>query len=274
MATPIAAYNFDEDSGIALDLSGNGHDFSLGGASVIRVPGHTESGIRSTGAVSATLPDVGRTPERTIMGWLSFSGIPTSWPAQMRAATIDSGAWGILYLAPNIVIQGRSNTELARASAPWPADGQPHHVAGTYDGSALRLYIDAVLAATTPLAGPLRVDTEPLALWSGTGSMSAGYLDDLRLFDVACSGAEITELRDTPVLPLVDPGPDPEPSRPQPEIQTGGWAFLQETLRWNAQEYERERAEPPLACPIDGEPLVANSEGVLDCPFGNYRRVA
>ena len=30
-------------------------------------------------------------------------------------------------------------------------------------------------------------------------------------------------------------------------------------------------AEPPVACPIDGEPLDVHPDGSRNCPFGNYR---
>lgn len=33
---------------------------------------------------------------------------------------------------------------------------------------------------------------------------------------------------------------------------------------------ERERTEPPVACPYDGEPLRSSPTGGLFCPFGNY----
>lgn len=34
----------------------------------------------------------------------------------------------------------------------------------------------------------------------------------------------------------------------------------------------KERTEPPLACPFDGEPLreMPNASGGLYCPLGNY----
>jgi hypothetical protein len=270
MSAPLAAYNFDEVSGPVVDYGASGaFGFSLEGTTTSRVAGHTGSGLRSTGTTPATLPDVGRTANRSIMAWLSFSGISSSWPVQFLVPSIDSGAWGILYLAPDIVIQGRSVTTLARASAAWPADGQPHHIAGTYDGSAIRLYIDGVLQGSpTSLAGPLRTDTNPPQLWAGTGAMSAGYIDDLRLMDAVATAAEIVELKNTPVVaeeeePEPEPEPDPEPT----PIVSGSWYQLGAIFESAVTEREDDDATPPISCPHDGEPLREDPSGALRCPF-------
>ena len=34
---------------------------------------------------------------------------------------------------------------------------------------------------------------------------------------------------------------------------------------------QKQMSEPPVACPIDGEPLEINSRGVRNCPLGNFR---
>jgi hypothetical protein len=43
------------------------------------------------------------------------------------------------------------------------------------------------------------------------------------------------------------------------------------SIKAEALMYVREeRTQPPVACPYDGEPLDAASNGVLHCPWGNY----
>lgn len=199
----LAAYSFDAAHGTATtvpDLSGNGKHFSIAGTATQRVAGRTAEGLRSTGAGAVpVLPDIGRTPQRTVMGWLRNDDPVASWAVQFNAAAIDSGAWGILFLPPNIHIQARSLTTLARATASW-ATGAARHVAGTFDSSAVRLYLDGTLAAEAPLAGPLRTDTNPPALFVGMGGLT-GWLDDLRLFDEALSQSDVVTFRDTPVRP-------------------------------------------------------------------------
>lgn len=272
MATPVAEYNFDEASGPVVDYSATGaNGFSIDAATVSRVAGHTGSGLRSTGSSPATLPDVGRTDTRSVMAWISFAGITSSWPIQFLVPSIDSGGWGILYLAPDIVIQGRSTTTLARASAAWPNDGQPHHVAGTYDGTALRLYVDGVLQGSpSVLAGPLRTDTNPPQLWAGTGSMASGYIDDLRILDGVASQAEIVVFMNTPVTAAQAPPPDSEPT-PEPRVHIGGsWDQLGAIFETAVAEREADDSTPPPACPNDGEPLLEDPYGNLRCRWDGW----
>lgn len=43
------------------------------------------------------------------------------------------------------------------------------------------------------------------------------------------------------------------------------------SIRDEAIAYARdEKTSPPVACPIDGEPLDAGHNGVLHCKWGNY----
>jgi hypothetical protein len=277
VTAPLAAYNFDEASGPVVDYSASGvSGFAIAGTDATRVAGHTGSGLRSTGAVPATLPDVGRTSLRTIMAWLSFASIPSSWPVQCLVESIDSGGWGILYLAPDIVIQARSTTTLARASAAWPADGQPHHITGTYDGSAIRLYIDGVLQGTpTALAGPLRTDTNPPQLWVGTGVMASGYVDDLRIFDSVASQADVLVAMNTPVVAPDEeepPDPDPEPEAEAPLVEHIGGSWDQLGAIYAQAVAERVAADEagPLSCPNDGEPLLLDLEGRRRCQFDGW----
>lgn len=261
----LAAYNFDETGNTVSDFSAaGGNDFSIAGASVSRVAGHTGTGLRSTGSAPPSLPDVGRTTARTVMAWLSFTGITSSWPILFNVASLGSGGWGILYLDPDICIQARNADTLARPSAVW--DGGTHHVAGTFDGTTVRLYVDGVEAAAAALAGPLRTDTDPPVLWSGTGGMASGYLDDLRIHDVALTAEEIVLAMSTPVT---DETPETPPPTTPDSAPLGGWDSLLDTMRWNASEYEREHSIDPVACPQHGDPLDQHN-GRLHCPMGHF----
>jgi hypothetical protein len=77
-------------------------------------------------------------------------------------------------------------------------DGQWHHVAGTYDGQWLRLYVDGVLQASGPLAGPMPSNATPLYIGAmpegANGVMShyfEGRIDDVRIWSVARTQAQI-----------------------------------------------------------------------------------
>lgn len=89
-----------------------------------------------------------------------------------------------------------------------PADfyGNWHRVSGTYDGSALRLYIDGREVASMPFSG--RIDTSSAEVnigrdfetsWNDpydVGRMAHGVVDDVRIYDRALTPAELSG--DTP----------------------------------------------------------------------------
>lgn len=75
-------------------------------------------------------------------------------------------------------------------------DGELHHVAGTYDGAILRLYVDSVEEGTTAASGNLTSTTAPVRIGAGSGGVGTenpfdGTLDDPRIYARAPSADEI-----------------------------------------------------------------------------------
>jgi len=196
--TLLAAYSFDESGTIVTDYAAD-HDFTISGTSGARTTsGHTNGGLTKSavGMVNVAVPPFGQTPSRTVMLWAKGAG--STWYVQWYVASIDSGAWGILQIAPQIGAQARTSSTLARPLTATPTDGLWHHYAATYDGSNVRFYLDGSLAATSTLAGPLRTDADELQImeWSD-GSTT---IDDLRIYDEALDAAAITAAMNTPVV--------------------------------------------------------------------------
>ena len=74
-----------------------------------------------------------------------------------------------------------------KTAEPLPA-GRWVHLAGTFDGATMRLYVDGVERGAMERPGPLRPAAGPLILGSyavGHGSHFEGLLDDVRVFDRA-----------------------------------------------------------------------------------------
>src|SRR5690606_25485987 len=87
----------------------------------------------------------------------------------------------------------------------YPSDGQAWvHVAATYDGSVMRLYIDGQEDSSKPLASPaISANDSPLSIGrdlGGTGSFT-GALDDVRVYNAALAAADVAELAETPPPP-------------------------------------------------------------------------
>jgi len=78
-----------------------------------------------------------------------------------------------------------------------PVDGQYHHVAGTYDGSFMRVYIDGQLVGETPYSGPIVPTHAPAVIGHHGGTCSersAAAIDELEFYERALSPEEIQEI--------------------------------------------------------------------------------
>lgn len=192
--TLLAAYSFDESGTTVLDYSGHGNSFAIT-ANATRGVGHTGGGITPNGGAEVPLPNIGVTDNRTVMMWIKGT-LPDGWPIIWNVASIDSGAWGILHIGSDIAIQARADTDTyVQAKVAWDTAAW-HHVAGTYDGVTVKLYLDGVLADSVALSGPLLTDTDPPALFGWTGSSQH---DDLRIYDTALDADSIVTAMNTPV---------------------------------------------------------------------------
>ena len=92
------------------------------------------------------------------------------------------------------------------------------HLAGTYDGSQLRLYVNGVQVASMPGTGPFAAETNPVVL-SGNGNddprtvseFVPGQLDEVMLYRRALGPDEIARLESGALLPSGAFHPDAGP---------------------------------------------------------------
>ncbi|XXY48114.1 LamG-like jellyroll fold domain-containing protein [Sorangium sp. So ce269] len=77
------------------------------------------------------------------------------------------------------------------------------HVAGVYDGAALKLYVNGELRASTPASGTLQQSTRPIVI-GGHPSWNAydGLIDEVRLYQKALSSAQVAQLAAGEVFPV------------------------------------------------------------------------
>lgn len=196
----LAAYNFDEASGDALDHSGNARHWTLntGAQRTTGDSGHTDEGLTKLGAGMATVatPAFGQTSSRTFMFWLKGQGNAVWW-LRFYIAAADTGAWGLYLLGGNLTLRLRKGGANTNTSVAWTDDGLWHHYAGTYDGTNGRLYKDGVLVATSAaVTAPIDAADSIQVLET---SLTTQTMDDLRVYDEALSQSAIATLMDTPV---------------------------------------------------------------------------
>jgi signal peptidase len=76
----------------------------------------------------------------------------------------------------------------------WPVDGAYHFVVGVYDGSAVRLYIDAVMVNSAAGSGTLATTSAALTVSEGSSSSFTGDVDEVAVWNKALTPAQITNL--------------------------------------------------------------------------------
>jgi hypothetical protein len=102
-----------------------------------------------------------------------------------------TGGWNTIEFLLNINSAGWKTLKVN-----YGADkvGQWHHVAATYDGFTMRIYIDGVLSGSMNFAGTITVNNNNLVIGNqpGLSEYYGGTLDDARIFNRALSACEIS----------------------------------------------------------------------------------
>ena len=77
------------------------------------------------------------------------------------------------------------------------------HVAATWDGTTLRLYVNGVQVGSRAVAGTLATTSNPLRIGADAkwGEYFAGTIDEVRVYNRALSAAEIQSDMNTPIGP-------------------------------------------------------------------------
>jgi hypothetical protein len=228
----VAAYDLDTGGGGARtpDSSGNGlHGDQWG--SPTPVAGHRAGAFRfgaTKDAFSAPVDALTQTPAVTVTAWVRS---PTTLPTVKTV--VAHGASGGCSHASYAIYTGGSGvqsglrfyiwngaaafTSPVASNAVW--NGAWHHVAGTYDGTAVRFYVDgAQVGSGTPASGPIGyglAGSNRFVIGNYAGNLPdpmecientsfGGEIDEVRIFSRALNETELGS-----VISGVDPAPPP-----------------------------------------------------------------
>ena len=99
------------------------------------------------------------------------------------------------------IINGSHAEAIADADLPT---GSWTHLAVTYDGSALRFYVNARSVSTTGKTGSITTSTNPLTIGSDPfyGQYFTGLIDEIRVYDTALDTSQIQSDMTTPVAAM------------------------------------------------------------------------
>jgi len=201
----IAWWKFDEIGGnVVEDSSGNGLRGTLMGHPQ-RVSGRIGSALFFDGEDDYV--DCGNSPmfditgSMTIAAWVqvqtfkvSFSPIITkgdeAWRLQRYGST-DSLEFNVSspLSRPLLALRGGSSVD----------DGRWHHVAGTYDGRRMCLYLDGELEVSCPLSPVYDMDINDKPVYIGANAhwddrKWSGLIDDIRIYNYALAPDEVADL--------------------------------------------------------------------------------
>lgn len=229
----IGRYDLDALVGTTtLDSSGNGLNAVRVGAPAAIADGRFGGGFRFGGFKDAFAGDFAalRPSAVTVAAWVRAGSAPG--PYQNIVA---QGASSCSYASYSLSTDGSarlrfyiwngSAVPVAPTAAIW--DGAWHLATGTYDGAAVRLYVDGQqVGAGTPATGPVvyGLPDNRFVIGNYAGNLQdppacggnasfAGDIDEVSVYNRALDAAEIASLMTGPTGPTS--GGDPPPSVPQ-----------------------------------------------------------
>lgn len=205
---PVARWRLDDGSGSTVVDSVGGFNGSRVGATW--TSGRMAGGVQFDGVddyisvPNATAFQVTRA--LTITGWMRA----TSWDTGIEVAPVlrkgdaNPNNWQLCvfngYL--NLVLDADDASAVINSTTTLPVN-QWVFLAGTWDGSTARLYINGVLNRTATRTGTIGTDSRALYMGGRIGSTDVmnGRLDEVRFYNRALTAAEIADLaKASPVL--------------------------------------------------------------------------
>jgi hypothetical protein len=197
----VARWKLDEGQGVAVHSTVGGLSGKLVNAaswekeaarSVVRLQDSRQQYVDFGNAQALSL-----TGPLTLAVWAKYEPTDVWYPALLGRGYELTGTYG-MHIRPGGTVWFELDAPDGTRHIYNPTDrcltpGQWSHVAATYDGAAMRVYLNGREAgAGKPVATAIRVNTEPLRFgWLGSYGHFNGSVRDARLYDRALSSAEV-----------------------------------------------------------------------------------
>jgi hypothetical protein len=200
----VGHWRVDEgQGGTAVDSSSHGNDGAING-NPTWVAGQRDLALSIDGDDYVVVPNhcsLMATDALTLAVWIR----PTQVDTQRIIRRLDGSSGFSLFLSANEFVSARfngSNGLRVDSQQDYPTDGaQWMHIAATYDGSDIKLYINGILDAQQSASFTMVDNAASLSLGATTTGANAfdGALDDLRFYNYALTQGEIQQLVSPPV---------------------------------------------------------------------------
>ncbi|HKW31117.1 MAG TPA: LamG-like jellyroll fold domain-containing protein [Verrucomicrobiae bacterium] len=201
----VAAYSFDEGSGTTVfDASGNGNNGIIGGAS------WTTSGKYGNALVFdgvSTLVTINNSASlqlgtaMTLEAWVNPSVVSGAWRDVIYKGVDNYYLEGTSPGTGNVPAMGGTFASMSLyGTAALPMNTWTH-LAATYDGTTLRLYVNGIQVASRAQTGAIATSTNPLQIGGDSiySQFYQGMLDEVRVYNVALTAAQVQADMNTPV---------------------------------------------------------------------------
>jgi hypothetical protein len=196
----VAAYSFNEGAGVGVaDASGNGNGGTLAGP-VWSTAGKFGGALSFNGTnAMVTVPDASSldlTNGMTLEAWVRPSALGAVWrTALIKEAGSDLSYALYAHATDTNQPSGHANVggdNWTRGTGPLALNVWTH-LAVTFDGSTLALYVNGVLASSKPLLGAMAPSTGALRIGGNSvwGEWFRGLIDDVRVYNRALTSTQI-----------------------------------------------------------------------------------
>ena len=204
----VAALGFNEGSGSsAADASGNGNVGAIGTASW-STQGKFGNALSFNGTTAkVTVADSASlrlTSGMTVEAWVFPTAVTNTWRDVVVKGNDDYYLMATSTNSSRPVGAGIFGGTKSRAIGPAAlAPNTWTHLATTYDGSLVRLYVNGVQVSSAAASGSITSSTRVLGIGGDPiyGQYFAGRIDEVRIYNVPLSAAQIQTDMTTPIGP-------------------------------------------------------------------------
>lgn len=195
----VAAYNFDEGTGTTLaDRTNKNHSGTLSGASW-STAGKTAGALSFNGSNNyvtiADADDLDFTTNLTLEAWIRPTSV-SSWRNVIMKETTNGLSYALYAGSANnrASFYGRygSNENGLNGTTNTPTNTWTH-LAATYDGITMRLYVNGSQVSTRAQTGAIATSSGALRIGGNSvwGEYFSGLIDDVRIYNKALTATEI-----------------------------------------------------------------------------------
>ncbi len=210
----VAAYGFEEGTGTTTaDASGNGNAGAISGATWT-ANGHSGNALTFNGtSAMVSVNDsasLDLTSGMTLEAWVYPTTLKSSWTDIIFKSGDVYFLMGTTPTSQFPDVGGAFTANNVFGTSALPLNTWSH-LAGTYDGTTLRFYLNGNQVATGTVSATIPTSTGPLSIGGDSGGSQywTGMIDEVRIYNRALSATEVQTDMASPVIGAAGSRPTP-----------------------------------------------------------------